>query len=498
LGDRGDQHFTTVKIVLAVLSRFVSNRAAIIMNLGITVVILSACLNLSAASDLWPQFRGPNAAGVAEKDKPPIEFNAGTNLLWKAAVPSGLSSPCIADKHIFLTAFENEKLFALCLDRRDGKELWRREAPTGKAREVHPTSSPAVATPATDGQRVYVYFPPFGLIAYDLKGREQWRRKIPTGYVMNGSGTSPAIAGDTLLLNCDQDEGGSFLLAVDVRSGKTRWQTARDSISSSYTTPIIWTHGAQQDVVVCGSLRVAGYDFRDGKERWTARVLTSVSVAPTPVASGDYLYVMSRGVPPNAMGTFADFAQKNDKDGDGKLSVKEVPRGYDGGVFRMMDRDKDGFITQQDWTAMTNLFAKGDSGLFALRAPRGGDVTDTHVAWKRTKGVAGISSPLFYQGRLYVVQDGGRVTCWNAKTGEPLYEQERLGADGEYYASPIAANDQLYFASSRGTITTVPSGDSFQVSARNVLGESVMSTPAIADNKLYVRSAKHLWAFGGK
>jgi outer membrane protein assembly factor BamB len=469
------------------------------MKLILLASIVSACFNLAAASASWPQFRGPNSSGVAGKDKPPVQFGAETNLLWKAEVPSGLSSPCISGDRIFLTAFENGKLFALCFNRRDGKELWRQEAPPGKAQEVHKVSSPAVATPATDGQRVYVYFVPFGLVAYDFKGKEQWRKPVPVGYVMNGSGTSPAIAGDTLILNCDQDEGGSFLLAVETRTGKTRWQTPRtESIASSYTTPIAWKRGGQEDVVVSGSMRVAGYDLRSGKECWTARVLTSVSVAPTPVIGGEYLYAMSRGVPPNAMGTFADFAGKNDKDGDGRISLSEAPRGFDGGVFRMIDRDRDGFITQHDWTAMTNLFAKGDSGVFALRAPGTGDITGTHVAWKQTKGVAGITSPLFYEGRVYAVQDGGRLTCWNAKTGRPLYEQERLGAEGEYYASPIAANGHVFLTSARGTISVVQAGDSLEVKARNELGESIMSTPAIADNKLYVRGANHLWAFGAK
>ena len=283
------------------------------------------------------------------------------------------------------------------------------------------------------------------------------------------------------------------------RTGKTRWQTPRaDSIASSYTTPIAWARGAREEVVVCGSLRAAGYDLRTGQERWTARVLTSVSVAPSPVVGDGQLYVMSRGVPPNAMGTFADFASKSDKDGDGRISLSEAPPGYDGGVFRMMDRDKDHFITQQDWSAMTNLFGKGDSGLFALRAPGEGDITGTHVAWKQTKGIAAISSPLFYEGRVYVVQDGGRLSCWNAKTGKPLYEQERLGAEGEYYVSPIAANGHVYLASARGTVTVARAGDALEVEARNDLGESIMSTPAIADDKLYVRSANHLWAFGRK
>ena len=360
-------------------------------------------------------------------------------------------------------------------------------------------SSPAVATPTTDGRRVHFYFVPFGLIAYDFDGKEQWRKALPSGYVMNGSGTSPTISGDTLVLNCDQDEGDSFLLALDARTGKTRWQTARaDSIASSYTTPIVWKHGAQEDVVVCGSLRATGYDVRNGKENWVARVLTSVSVAPSPVVGDGQLYVMSRAVPPNAMGTFTEFFGKSDKDADGKISLSEAPAGFGGGVFRMMDRDKDGFITEKDWSSMTNLFAKGDSGLFAIRPPGNGDITSSHVAWKQTKGIAGISSPLFYHGHVYVVQDGGRVTCWDAKTGKPIYEQERLGAEGEYYASPIAANGHLYFASSRGTVTTAGAGDSLEVKARNELGESVMSTPAIADDKFYVRSANHLWAFGQK
>jgi outer membrane protein assembly factor BamB len=469
------------------------------MKLILTFSIFGACFNLFAAGVSWPQFRGPNSSGVAAKDQPPCEFGAGTNLIWKVAVPSGLSSPCIAGDRIFLTAFEDGKLFALCYNRGDGKEVWRREAPPGKPQDVHKVSSPAVATPATDGRRVYVYFVPYGLVAYDLKGREQWRKPVPINFVMNGSGTSPAMAGDTLVLNCDQDEGDSFLLAVEGRTGKTRWQTPRsDSICASYTTPIVWKNGAQEEVVVAGSLRVAGYDSRDGRERWKAHVLTSVAVAPTPVLGDGHLYVMSRGVPPNAMGTFAGFAEKNDKDGDHRITPGEMPAEFGSTGFRGMDLDKDGFITAEDWTSMTNLFAKGDSGLFAVRAPGTGDITGTHVAWKQTKGASGISSPLFYEGRIYVVQDGGRLTCWNATSGQPLYEQERLGAEGEYYSSPVAANGHLYLTSARGTISVVRAGDSLEVKARNELGEPVMSTPGIADNKLYVRGANHLWAFGRK
>jgi outer membrane protein assembly factor BamB len=459
---------------------------------------LSLCLassdSFSAAQ--WPQFRGPNSSGVADDAKPPIQFNAETNLLWKIEISRGLSSPCIAGDRIFLTAFEDGKLFTLCFDRRTGKQLWRAEAPAVKAPDVHQVSSPAVATPATDGKFVFIYYPPFGLLAYDFNGKEQWRTSVPFSFVMNGSGTSPAIHEDTLVLNCDQDEGESSVLAVETRTGKTRWQTPRNAGAASYTTPIVWKRGRQEDVVVAGSFRVTGYDLSNGKERWTANVLTSVSVTPTPVIGDGHLFVMSRGVPPNSMGTFASLAEKNDKNGDGKLSRDEAPRGFEGSVFRGLDRDKDGFITEQDWTALTNLFAKGDSGIFALRTPGDHDITSTHVAWKQTRGVPGLSSPLFYRGRVFAVQDGGRVSCWDAKTGQAFYEQERLGADGEYYASPIAANGRVYFTSSKGTIAIIRLADTLDVQARNVIGESMMATPAIANDALYVRSAKHLWAFG--
>jgi outer membrane protein assembly factor BamB len=144
------------------------------------------------------------------------------------------------------------------------------------------------------------------------------------------------------------------------------------------------------------------------------------------------------------------------------------------------------------------MISKGEHGIFALRTPGKGDVTDTHVAWKNKRGVAAVASPLLYQRRIYAVQDGGRLTVYSPKTGDALFEQERLNADGEYYASPIAANGHVYFASTRGIVTVIGPGDTLDVKARNRVGERIQATPAIADNKLYIRSESHLWAFGSK
>ena len=165
-------------------------------------------------------------------------------------------------------------------------------------------------------------------------------------------------------------------------------------------------------------------------------------------------------------------------------------------MFNAIDENKDGFVTETEWDASVAMMSKGEYGIFALRAPGTGDVTGTHLAWKKNRGAATVPSPLFYRGRLYLIQDGGRLTCYRAKTGEALYEQERLDADGQYWASPIAADGKIYFASSRGNIAVIEATDALNVLARNKLGERVTATPAIADDKLYVRAANHLWAFG--
>lgn len=453
----------------------------------------------AGAASMWPQFRGPNSQGVEDAGEPPLVFGPQTNFLWKVQIPSGVSSPCVWGDHIFLTAHETGKLSTLCISRKDGTVLWRQLAPTDKVEEVHKASNPASATPATDGKQVFVYFASFGLIAYDFNGREQWRKPLPVRFVVNGSGTSPVLCGGRLILNCDQQGGKSFLLALDPRNGKTLWQTPRPDFPSGYTTPILWKREGVEEIVVAGSLRVVGYGLADGKERWSARGLEAVSVCPTPVLGDGQLYVMSRslGEGGSKLPKFSEVLGMMDKNGDGKVAVSEaVGPLAQNGSFDFMDRDRDGFITASEWEESEKFIHNGEPGIFALRVPGVGDVTESHIAWKQKRAVASVSSPLFYRSRVYVVQDGGRVTCYNAKTGEKFFEQERLDAEGEYFASPVAAHGNVYFASTRGTVSTIAVDDTLKVIARNELGEPIMATPAIADNKLYVRTSTHLWAFG--
>ena len=195
--------------------------------------------------------------------------------------------------------------------------------------------------------------------------------------------------------------------------------------------------------------------------------------------------------------TFAEWALPYDKNGDGRLSRAEAPESFlEYGGFDSMDANRDGFLTEQEWADHLAALLRGEHGIFALRAPGTGDVTDTHVVWKSKRGVSKVVSPLFYRGRVYIVQDGGRITCYDAATGTPLYEQERLGTEGDYHASPVAADGRIFFCSKPGTVTVVAAGDTLKVLARNALGESIIATPAIAEDTLYVRTSGHLWAFG--
>ena len=460
-------------------------------------LLLTSTAPAASAERWWPQFRGPNASGVADDEKPCFEFSAGTNLIWKTEVPPGLSSPCIWGNLIFLTAAEGQDLVTLAVNREDGKVIWRQAIEVPRPRELHKKNHSAAATPATDGKAVCVFHATFGLVAYDMAGQELWRKPMSGMVARNGSGASPAMIEGRLILNCDVEEGKSFLAAYEPSSGKELWRTPRAGFISGYTTPVLWSYGNHQDLAISGSLKVVGYDFRDGRERWSIPGTEAVSVAPTPVVGDGQLYVMSRSFGGSKLPAFALLLLGTDKNVDGKISREEAPREFiEQGMFAGLDRNQDGFITDKEYDEALAVLGQADYGIFAIRSPGEGVLSTNQLAWKHRKGVAGVSSPLYYRGRVYVVQDGGRVTCYNAKSGEKYLEQERLGADGEYFSSPVAADGKIFFVSNRGVVSVIEAADTLKVLARNALEEPIMTTPAIVNDSLYVRSDHHLWAFG--
>jgi outer membrane protein assembly factor BamB len=487
-----------------------SRLALVILGLALAPAVGRSADKESAC---WPQFRGPDAGGLAADGvKLPLRFGPTRNVLWKTALPDGMSSPCVWGDRIFLTGFDRKarRLETLCVDRSTGAVLWRRTAPESKIEHVHKLSSPATGTPATDGQRVVVYFGSYGLLCYDRTGKELWKKELPTPMTRFGSGTSPVLAGGLVLFKCQGFRPS--LLALDPATGAVVWKHDPMPFDPGYSVPLVRRTGDTGEVIIHGANGIRAYDLKGGKERWAFNGLFCAAI-PSPVEAEGLLFFVSQfpgGDRDDRLSTppYDELLKKYDKDKDGKLSRDEarnillysrdgVTAEADirlGSLFDVLDRNKDGKIDRGEWGMVTMFASMMDNALLAVRPDGRGDVTRSHVAWKEKNALPEVSSPLCYRGRLYLVKHGGIVTCLQARTGKLLY-RERLGATGLYYASPVAGDSKVYFASSRGVVVVLQAGDTFKVLARNDLEEPVYATPALVDGTIYLRAGQHLYAF---
>ncbi len=469
----------------------------------LSALFLALVPAVSSAADPapWPQFRGPGGSGVAAGQKPPVEFGPQKNVKWKVAVPPGVSSPVIAGGKLFLTAFAGGKLYTLAYDRADGKELWRREAPAAAIEAYHKTEgSPAASSCATDGERVVSYFGSCGLYCYDLDGKEQWRYEMPCAKMFGdfGSGTSPVIAGGLVVLVRDV-QNGPKALALDVKTGSKVWERPRDKFLNAYSTPAVWDTGSGLEVVAAGFGRMVGYDLKTGAEKWSVSGMPAAQCT-TPVVGGGML--LFAGWSPGDTSdkdfkfpTFDELLKQGDADGDGAISREESEKTFLRGFFDNNDTNKDGKLTRDEYEANIKLMSTSKNGAFAVRPGGKGDVTATHVAWRQTKGTPYVPSPVYYDGVLYMVKDGGLMSAYDAKTGKPVYQLERVGSPGQFYASPVIAGGHIYLIAVNGDVTVAKTGDSPDVVFRGKLGERTQATPAVADDTLYVRTASSLYAF---
>jgi outer membrane protein assembly factor BamB len=457
----------------------------------------------AAEPPAWPQFRGPAGSGVApETAKPPTRIGPDTNVKWKVAVPPGASSPVIAGDRLFLTAFEKDKLFTLAYRLSDGKKLWRKEAPAARIEPFEKTrGSPAASTPATDGKRLVVYFGSCGLVCYDLAGKEQWRYKLPVGKTQNGFGTgsSPILADGRVVLLRDFEQDGR-LLCLDLTTGARVWEADRAGYKTSWGSPCIWDTPAGKQVVVAGGLRLKGYSLKNGTEVWTVTGLPSYPCTTPVVAGGRLVYAgWSYGGAADfksMMPSFDDLLKKAGEErlgyltraGSGKTELK--------GHFDDLDTNKDGKITRAEWDAVVEYMASGRNVAFVLKPGGTGNVTRSHVAWRVTRGLPYIPSPLVYRGLLYTVSEQGRLSAHRVKTGEEVYVGQHLGL-GQVYASPVAAGGHVYLCSLNESVIVVEAGETprpRKVSSAK-LDDRIVATPAVAGNTIYIRTNKTLYAF---
>jgi outer membrane protein assembly factor BamB len=493
-----------------------SKHRYIVLAALIAAVLLAHSANMTQADELvWPQFRGPNCSGLAaEGQNPPAEFGPKQNLLWKTPVPRGHSSPCIWADNIFLTGFDKDKkkLQVFCIDRISGNIRWSRIVPAKEIEWVHPVSSPAASTPATDGERVYVYFGSFGLVSYDFEGKQQWAVPLPIPETGFGSGTSPIVFGELVILN-RHEEKEPYLLAVDRKSGETAWKQSRQPKMESRSTPVLW----EKQLVIHRYGEIVACDPADGNHIWSVSAATTG--VSTLVIGNNILFVgawTNFGEPDLLveLPDFQAFVKQYDKDGDMKISESEFPddlpfsrRPEAGNIehtqwyikrsVQRFDRNRDGLLNETEWKRIVawSLELPQDHGLMAIKLGGKDDVTSTHILWQEKTNVPEVPSPLYYDGRVYMIKNGGIVSCMDAETGELLY-RERLGAAGLYCSSPICADGRIYIASGNGVITVFKAGDTLEILARNDMGEKVIATPAVVNNKLYVRTVKHMYAFG--
>ena len=467
-------------------------------------LILAASIALGADDPLvWPRFRGPNGSGVAEGQKPPVEFGPEKNVKWKVPVPAGLSSPIVAGDLLVLTAFENDKLYTIAYRRADGKEAWRAEAPATNIEAYHKMEgSPAASTPATDGRRIVSYFGSCGLYCYDLAGKELWKHELPAATIGGdfGSGVSPIIADGTAILVRDVLKDPK-ILAINLATGSVKWEKKRLS-PTSWCTPVVWETSDGKQVAAPGHARMIGYDLASGDEKWSVVGMPSGCCASPVIADGVLYFAGSssggadEGGP--AMPSFDSLLKDLDADKDGAISREEGEKAFQG-FFDNQDTNKDGKITREEFEAILKFFSEGKDSAFALKAGGSGDITASNILWKRTKGLPYVASAVLYRGQYVMVRDGGIVIACDASTGNQV-SQERAAAPGRYYASPVAANGHIYLAALEdGTVTVLKTGPGKPtVAAKNELGERCSATPAIADDTLYIRTATNLYAFAEK
>ncbi len=473
--------------------------------IGVVALGLFATAGRTGEGSAWPQFRGPGGSGVADGQKPPVEFGPTKNLKWKVPAPGGASSPITAGDKLVITAFEGGKLYTIAYDRATGKEAWRKEAPAKKIEGYFKKGgSPAASTPATDGERIFAFFGSCGVFCYDLAGKELWHFEMPTAVTAGnfGTGSSPIVSADTVVVVRD-DLKASKIIALDAATGKPRWQKARLS-PSSYSTPVLWDTPAGKQVVVAGHARLIAYDLTTGAEKWSVTGIPSGTCSSPVVADGRLFFAgYSPGGPEDEfkMPRFDDLLKKFDKDKDGALSRDELKMTMFEDFFDSWDTNKDGKVTRDEWDALLKFMSEGKSAAIAVKPGGEGNVTNSHVLWKKTKGLPQIASALVYRGQYIMVKDGGLVTAYDAKSGKELYLQERALPTGPYWASPVAANGHIYFTSlADGAVTVLKAGTAKPevVASNPQLGERVAATPAIADNTLYIRTEGHLYAFAEK
>jgi outer membrane protein assembly factor BamB len=434
------------------------------MRYGMLAALATGSLTLAQAApdttseQFWPQWRGPHATGVSKTADPPVEWSETKNIRWKVEIPGrGSGTPVVwADKVFVLTAVPAgvdlaashtprgaiqprvpHKFIVMALDRKTGKVVWER---TAREHTPHEGSHPQWGTYAsssaiTDGQRVYAFFDSFGLYAFDMNGKPLWEKDLGDKKMRQefGEGQTPVLHGNRIVVQWDH-QGQSFIAALDKLTGTELWRTDRQEIDS-WGTPLVVEVAGRGQVIATAMNKVRSYDLETGKPVWDAPGLTM-----NPIPSAVYE--------------------------DGLVIATSGFRGNALRAIRLAD-------------------AKGD-------------VTGTSaIAWTLDHDTPYVPSPLLYDGILYLLKsNSGILSAYDAKTGEPYYQLQRLDGVPTVFASPVGAKGRVYLPGQEGTTLVIKHGPAYEVLAKNALDDGFDASPALVDNELYLRGFKYLYSIG--
>jgi len=427
-------------------------------------VVLSAAPKVNTN---WFYWRGPATDGMAVGDAP-LHWSDTQNIRWKASIPGrGYSSPVIWGDKIFLTTAVKtgattepaapkpvpgakpalttagpqveHKFEVLCLSRKTGKLIWERTATTAVPHEGYHSQYGSFASnsPVTDGKYVYAFFGSRGMYCYDMKGKLIWKKDFGVQMKMRMAfGEGMGpVISEDRLILVFDHEGDSFMVVLNKKTGQEIWKTNRDE-KSGWAAPLVFEFGGKKQILVAASKKVRSYDFETGKVIWECGGL-GVNVIPHPVRQDDMVFVMSGYINPNLM---------------------------------------------------------------AIRLGKPGDLTGTDsVVWTQAKGNSYTASPVLFDNKLYVLTDNGMISCYNAKTGVPYYQQQRLPKTYSFKSSPVGANGKLYLSSENEDVVVLKMGEKFEVLATNTLADQMyVATPAIMDGEIFLRGQNTLFCIHEK
>jgi outer membrane protein assembly factor BamB len=459
--------------------------------LRITIALIPGLLVLNAAD--WPRFRGPNGSGVGDAKDLPVEFGKSKNVIWKAAVPPGVSSPVLLANRVFLTAASGKKRLVISLDSRTGKRVWERSIEVTDTHHRHPLNDPASPTPLTDGSSIYAFFPEYGIVAYDLSGKQKWKVTLGPFVSLHGISASPVLAGDSVVLLIDQARG-SFVAAFSRKDGHQLWKIDRPDAAGGYSTPVVYSSPGRVSQIIASSPReLVGYSAQTGEKLWWVGHMGE-QPQTSPILWHDMVFAVGTGGAETWEGD--EVFRQLDVNRDGFVDANEFPKSWGPITGSVLDGNGDGKLSLAEWKAFgARIHGGGPSALVAVGVDGRGDITETGVSWHSSRALPSLASPLIYADILYLAKGGGVLTALDPQTGRILKQGRIAGAEEDVFSSPVAADGKIYITSVNGKVAVLKAGADWNTLAINDLGEECYATPAIGDGRIYIRTRNSVYAF---